>query len=377
VVKQSRPLNLLVAASEAVPYAKTGGLGDVAGALPGEFAKLGHDVILLLPRYREVSKSGRTFRPLVTLPIHTPQGVVPAAIEEEVVPVKGRPDGVRVWTIANDVYFDRPGLYQENGADYPDNLERFAFFCWAILEGMAYLQRERQWSTDLLHLHDWQTALCAVYLKSGDDLRTPFNTVKTVLTLHNIGYQGLFPGGEFPKTGLAPSWLSPDRLEFYGSVNLLKGGIVASNYLTTVSPTYAKEILDPKGGMGLDGVLRTRQTHFEGILNGIDIDLWNPATDPHLPAHYTASNKENKAVCKQALRREFQLPDHQGPLVAVIGRMVPQKGFDLIEKAIPNLMTLGLQLVILGTGDPATEERFKALQLRYPLSTGARPSHWI
>lgn len=371
-VKQSRRLNLLVASSEAIPYAKTGGLADVAGALPREFAKLGHDVILLLPRYREVGQSGRTFRPIVTLPIHTPQGVVSGVIEEDLVPVDGRPDGVRVWTIANDAYFDRPGLYGENGRDYPDNLDRFVFYCRAIIETMVYLQRERQWRTDLLHLHDWQTSLCAVYLKSGDEARIPVNSVKTVLTLHNIGYQGLFPGDEFAKTGLAPSWFSPNGLEFYGSVNLLKGGIVCSDYLTTVSPTYAKEILTPKGGMGLDGVLRNRQTQFEGILNGIDVDLWNPGTDPYLPASYTASNRKNKAVCKQALRREFQLSDQQGPLLSVIGRMVPQKGFDLIEQAIPKLMTLGLQLVILGTGEPATEERFKALQERYPERIGLR-----
>jgi starch synthase len=371
-VKRSRPLNLLVAASEAIPYAKTGGLADVAGALPREFAKLRHDVILLLPRYREVGQSGRTFLPVVTLPIQTPQGLISAVIEEDVVPVDQRPVGFRVWTIAHDVYFDRPGLYQEGGRDYPDNLDRFVFFCRAIIETMVYLQRERQWRTDLLHLHDWQTALCAVYLKSGDDAGIQSNAVKTVLTLHNIGYQGLFPGSEFARTGLPPSWFSPDGLEFYGSVNLLKGGIMSSDYVTTVSPTYAKEILTPKGGMGLDGVLRNRQTQFEGILNGIDIDLWNPATDPHLPASYTATNRENKSVCKQVLRREFHLPDSDGPLLSVIGRMVPQKGFDLIEEAIPKLMTLDLQLVILGTGEPATEERFKALCDRYPGRIGLR-----
>ena len=366
---RSRPLNLLIASSEAIPYAKTGGLADVAGALPREFAKLGHDVILLLPLYREVRRSGHNFRPLVTLPIHTPQGLVPAVIEEDVVPVDDHP-GPRVWAIANDVYFDRPGLYQEDGKDYPDNLDRFVFFCRAIMETMRYLQRERQWTTDLLHLHDWQTALCALYLKTGEQSLQPFKQVKTVLTLHNIGYQGLFPGSEFSKTGLAPSWFSPDGLEYYGSVNLLKGGMIFSDYLTTVSPTYAKEILAPKNGMGLDGVLRTRQTQFEGILNGIDVDLWNPETDPHLPANYSAANLANKAMCKQALRREFQLPDEEKPLLSVIGRMVQQKGFDLIEEAIPKLMTFDLQLVILGTGEPATEARFKALHARYPDKLG-------
>jgi len=159
VVRQSRPLKLLVAASEAIPYAKTGGLADVAGALPQEFVKLGHEVILLLPRYRELDQSGRRFHPLVTLPIHTPQGVIPAVIEEDIVPIGNRPEGLRVWAIANDAYFDRPGLYQESGLDYSDNLERFVFFSRAIIEAMAYLRREREWQTDLLHLHDWQTAL--------------------------------------------------------------------------------------------------------------------------------------------------------------------------------------------------------------------------
>ena len=372
VVRQSRPLNLLIAASEAIPYAKTGGLADVAGALPREFAKLGHDVILLVPRYRELAQSGRTFHPVVTLPIHTAQGVVPAVIEEDVVPVGERPDGFRVWAIGNDAYFDRPGLYQEAGADYPDNLDRFVFFSRAIIEAIAFLRRERDWRTDLLHLHDWQTALCAVYVKTSDANRAQVGDVKTVLTLHNVGYQGMFPGSEFKKTGLVPSLFSTSGLEFYGSVNLLKGGMMFSDHLTTVSPTYAKEILTPELGFGLDGVLRSRQAQFEGILNGIDVDLWNPGTDPHLPACYTAANRENKRLCKSALRREFHLPETDHPLLALIGRMASQKGFDLMEEAIPELMTMGLQLVILGTGDPETEGRFQTLHARYADQIGLR-----
>jgi starch synthase len=372
LVKQSPPLKLVVAASEAIPYAKTGGLADVAGTLPRELARLGHDVVLLVPRYRELDQSARSFRPLTTLPIKTPQGVLPAIIEEDVVAVDGGPDAVRVWAIANDGYFDRPGLYQEAGADYPDNLERFTFFSRAIIETVAYLQREGRWHADLLHLHDWQTALCAVYLKTTDAGRSEVSRVKTVLTLHNAGYQGIFPGSEFPKTGLAPSIFTPETLEFYGSLNLLKGGIVFSDYVTTVSPTYAKEILTPKGGFGLDGVLQNRRAQFEGILNGIDVDLWNPGTDPYLPASYTASNRENKRLCKRALRREFHLPDSGDPLVAVIGRMASQKGFDLIEDAIPHLVNTGMQLVILGTGDREIEERFRALQARFPKQIGLR-----
>lgn len=338
----------------------------MAGALPQEFAKLGHDVVLLLPRYRSVNESGRTFRPIATLPVRTPHGIVPATIEEDVIPIAGHPTGVRVWAVGHAPYFDRPGLYQEQGLDYPDNLDRFAFFCRAIIEIMIYLRSDRQWKADLLHLHDWQTALCAVYLKTGDREQTALENVKTVLTLHNVGYQGMFPANEFAKTGLAPSLFTLNGLEFYGSVNLLKGGILFSDYLTTVSPTYAKEILTPDGGSGLDGVLRNRQSQLQGILNGIDIDVWNPETDPYLSASYTAKNRDGKLVCKQALQREFKLPNANVPLLAVIGRMTAQKGFDLIETAIPQLMTHGVQLVMLGTGDPTYEETFKSLQARYP-----------
>ncbi|WP_455378953.1 glycogen synthase, partial [Petrachloros mirabilis] len=279
-----RTLRLVVAASEANPYAKTGGLADVTGALPQELAKLGHDVILIIPRHRSVDIPGRTFRLVARFPVNTPQGMIDTSIEEDVIEVAGSPLGVRVWAIHYDPYFDRPGLYQERGQDYPDNMERFVFFSKAILETMVYLFRERNWKADLLHLHDWQTALCSVYLKSIDQKHTELEGVKTVLTIHNLGYQGLFPGSEFWKTGLHSSLFTLNGLEFFGSVNLLKGGIVFSDYLTTVSPTYSKEILTRDGGFGLDGVLRNRKDQMQGILDGIDVDLWNPQTDPYLPA---------------------------------------------------------------------------------------------
>jgi len=364
-VHQVSPLNLLVAAAEATPYAKTGGLADVAGALPQELAKLGHNVILLVPRYRCVNESGRSFHPVARLPVRMPEGVVDVSIDEDVRSVAGPSTGFRVWAIRHDPYFDRAGLYQERGIDYPDNMDRFAFFCRAIIETMVYLRQKMQWKTDLLHLHDWQTALCSAYLKTTDRGRTELDGVKTVLTLHNAGYQGIFPGSQFSKTGLPPALFAPDGFEFYGSVNLLKGGIVFSDYLTTVSPTYAQEILNPDGGFGLDGVLRNRQTHFQGILNGIDVELWNPETDPYLPARYSVSDRTGKLICKRALQSEFNLPHTQQPLVAAIGRLTSQKGFDLIEAIIPQLMTHDLQLVMLGTGDQAYEERFKALQARY------------
>ena len=362
---QKSSLNLVVAAAEAIPYAKTGGLADVAGALPQELVKLGHDVILVVPGYRCLNESGRLFHPVARISVQMPDGVVDVSIDEDLRPVAGSFKSLRVWAIRHDPYFDRAGLYQESGKDYPDNLERFAFFCRAVIEAMVYLQRKMHWKTDLLHLHDWQTALCAAYLKTVDRGRTELEGIKTILTLHNVGYQGISPGSEFSKAGLPAELYSMQGFEFYGSVNVLKGGIIFSDFLTTVSPTYAREILTPEGGFGLDGVLRTRSNQFQGILNGIDVDLWNPETDPFLPANYSAKNRAGKILCKQALQREFKLPETKQPLLAAIGRLTSQKGFDLIEAIVPELMTHEVQFVLLGTGEQVYEENFSAMQARY------------
>ncbi|NOS82680.1 MAG: glycogen synthase GlgA [Nitrospira sp.] len=366
------PLNLLMVASEAVPYAKTGGLADVAGALPLELAKLGHDVILLLPHYRCLSESGRSFRSVCRLHVPTAQGLVDTLIEEDTI-LEGKGDGrVRVWTIRNEALYDRPGLYQDQGADYPDNLDRFSFLCRATIIVMAYLRASCQWETHVLHLHDWQAALCAVYLKTIDRDRPEAQGVRTVLTLHNVGYQGLFPQAQFEKTGLPPSLFTPAGLEYYGSVNVLKGGMVFADYVTTVSPTYAQEILTPEFGCGLEGVLRNRANLPSGILNGIDTVRWNPETDSYLPANYSVSDRSGKQLCKQMLQREFRLPETAVPLLSVIARLTPQKGLDLVAAIIPQLMALDLQLVILGTGEPELEAKFKMLQAHYPLRIGLR-----
>jgi len=358
--------------SEAVPYAKTGGLADVVGALPLELAKLGHDVILLLPRYRCLSESGRSFHPVCRLQVITSQGLVDTLIEENVLPVGQGDCRVRVWTIRNEAFFDRPGLYQDRGIDYPDNLDRFSFFCRATIEVIAYLRTACRWKTDILHLHDWQTALCAAYLKAIDRDRPDVQGVRTILTLHNVGYQGLFPGEQFEKAGLPPSLFTPVGLEYHSLVNLLKGGIVFADYVTTVSPTYAREILTPEFGFGLEGVLRNRADRLLGILNGIDIDRWNPETDSYLPANYSVIDRSGKLVCKQALQREFQLPETSAPLLGVIARLTSQKGLDLVATIIPRLMVMDLQLVMLGTGEPELEAKFKMLQARYPHRMGLR-----
>ncbi len=366
------PLNLLMVSSEAVPYAKTGGLADVTGALPIELAKLGHDVILLLPRYRCLSDLGRPFRSVCRIYVPTPHGLVDTLIEEDVMPAGESGRHVRVWTIRNEALFDRPGLYQDQGVDYPDNLDRFSFLCRATIKVMAYLRAACRWNTHILHLHDWQTALCAVYLKTIDRDRPEVQGVRTVLTLHNVGYQGLFPEEQFEKTGLPPSLYTPAGLEYYGSVNLLKGGMVFADYVTTVSPTYAREILTPEFGFGLEGVLRNRADLPMGILNGIDIDRWNPETDSYLPANYSVIDRTGKQVCKRALQQEFQLPETSAPILGVIARLTWQKGLDLVETIIPQLMTMDLQLVILGTGEPELEAKFTMLQARYPRRMGLR-----
>ena len=366
------PLNLLMVSSEAVPYAKTGGLADVAGVLPLELAKLGHDVILLLPRYRCLSESGRSFRSVCRLHVPTPQGLVETLIEEDILSVGVGDRRVRVWTIRNEAFFDRPGLYQDHGTDYSDNLDRFSFFCRATIEVIGHLQTACRWDTHILHLHDWQTALCAVYLNTVDRNRPEVLGTRTVLTLHNVGYQGLFPGEQFEKTSLPPSLFTPVGLEYYGSVNLLKGGMVFADYVTTVSPTYAREILTPKFGFGLEGVLHNRADRLLGILNGIDIDRWNPETDSYLPATFSVIDRSGKRVCKQALQREFQLPESSAPLLGIIARLTSQKGLDLVATIVPQLLAMDLQLVILGTGEPELEAKFTALQARYPRRIGLR-----
>jgi starch synthase len=237
---------------------------------------------------------------------------------------------------------------------------------------MVYLNRQIGWGTDLLHLHDWQTALCAVYLKILDSVRPDIQKVKTVLTLHNVGYQGIFPASKFWETGLPQSLFTPEGLEFYGSVNLLKGGILFADWLTTVSPTYAKEILTPEFGFGLEGVLQARRGRLQGIINGIDVGVWNPETDMYLPARYSADKPSGKRECKQALQGELGLPRKDVPLLAVIARLTSQKGLDLVEEAIPQLVDLGLQLVILGTGDVTHESRLVKIRDQFPDHVGLR-----
>jgi len=363
-------LNIVMAASEAVPYVKTGGLADVVGALPSELAKLGHAVTLVLPYYREFQTNGRSLRSLGTIRVQTSTGPVEAGLEEDLISAGVARRSVRVVVVRYDPYFDRVGLYQGPDGDFKDNLDRFAFFSRAIVEVVAFLGKGAGEPVHVLHLHDWQTALAAVYLKTTERNRELLRDVRTLLTLHNVGYQGIFPGSQFSKTGLSADLFTPAGLEFYGSVNLLKGGIVFADAVSTVSPTYAKEIMTSDGGFGLEGVLAGRKDGVAGIVNGIDVCFWNPETDQHLPANYTRDDLSGKIVCKKTIQVELGLPNRDVPLIGVIGRLTSQKGFDLLAEIIPELIAVGVQLAILGTGDRSLENRFQSLKAQYPEHIG-------
>jgi len=370
-MSESQPsrLNICMVSSEAVPYAKTGGLADVVGALAVEFSRLGHDVILVIPGYRQLATAGSIRKEVVRMGVPTVSGAVDVGIQEILAiktPSSARMGRLRIFVISHDASFHRSGLYQENGVDYPDNLERFSLFCRAVMEWLVRLAEHESWRTDILHLHDWQTALCAAYLKTLYRTTRAFENARTILTVHNLGYQGLFPGKSFAATGLPVQYFVPKYLEFYGSVNLLKGGLVFSDALTTVSPTYSREIQTKEFGFGLEGVLLERKNVLHGIVNGIDDSLWNPATDPYLRHHYSVEDLAGKTRCKSDLQKEVSLPQRNVPLLAVIARLTSQKGIDLLVALMPELAELDLQLVILGTGDREYEQAFTEWAERYP-----------
>lgn len=370
----SQPLKILLVASEAVPFAKTGGLADVAGTLPLELARLGHHVSLIMPGYSMIDASAHGLAPWGRLSVPTATGPKEAIVERGVLPDSTLPADrlAQIFAIRHDPYFAREGLYQESGADYPDNLARFAFFCRAVIQLLLEFQDKTKWVPDVIHAHDWQTALCLAYLKILYVDYPQRHAVGALFTLHNLGYQGLFPASEYPTTGLPPSLFTPSGLEFYGSCNVLKGGLVYADLLSTVSHTYSHEIQTPEFGFGLDGLIRERRDRLVGVVNGIDTDAWNPATDAYLPARYSAMDLSGKGACKSALQREMKVPVKDVPLLAVVSRLSTQKGLDLVAAIVPELMTLDIQLVLLGTGDASAEAQWRSLHARYPQQLGLR-----
>ena len=351
-------MRVVFVAPEGVPFSKTGGLADVVGALPKALAKLGPKLEVVLPRYR-MTKPGIPEPKMhsLTLPLGT--GFKFASVQNAGIAGK-----VRTFLIECPSIFDREGLYQEDGEDYPDNAIRFAAFSLAALE----LIKRSATPPDIIHCHDWQTALVPIYLRNlyqDDDF---FRNTSVVFTIHNVGYQGLFPAGTLPQISLHAGLFTMDFLEYYGKVNLLKGGIVFSDFITTVSPKYAEEIQTKEFGCGLEGVYRSRRDHLRGILNGVDYSVWNPTTDKLIPARYSAEDMSGKVACKKALleRMGVREPVAERPALGIVSRFVPQKGFDLIAEIADQLAAWDLYLVALGTGDPVYEDIFRDIAAMYP-----------
>lgn len=351
-------MKVLFCVSEAVPLAKTGGLADVAGALPAALANLGVDVRILLPRYRAIGTVG--WRAAGTVEVVAGGERIPVTILDGTMPDTGVP----LWLVDQPRLFDRDGLYGEGGRDYPDNLARFTCFSRAAL---AWLEHGT-WQPDLFHCNDWQTALIPPIIASGQARRAA-----TLVTIHNLAYQGLFPADQFSVTGLPSSMYTPAGLEFWAQVNLLKGGLVFSDLLNTVSETYAREIQTAEFGAGLDGVLRDRTDDLFGILNGVDYGVWDPAHDSLLPARYKVDDLTGKRICKDHLQKEFGLyerPDR--PLIGMVTRLADQKGLDLVAAAMDEIFDLQAQLVVLGTGDPRYEQLFADVARRRKRQAGVR-----
>jgi starch synthase len=352
VNRRGRPLSVLFIASEAAPFRKTGGLADVVGALPKALAERGIDVRIVMPLY-----SGIRWDELERLdgsllvPMYT--GLVRSAVRRGYLPGTN----VRVYFIEHNRFFDRPYLYGPPGDAYNDNLERFTFFCRASME----LCKAMGFIPDVLHAHDWQAALVPVYANTVE-WGQPLHGSASVFTIHNMAYQGVFAPGAMFISGLGWEHLNPNELEHFGDLNLMKGALQHSTLLSTVSPTYCREIQTPAFGYGLDGVLANRSADLRGILNGIDVKEWNPETDAHLPARYSYRQLDNKAECKAALQRELGLPvEPRIPLFGVIGRLTHQKGFDVLAHCMKELLEWNLQVVLLGTGDADAEHYFGEL----------------
>jgi starch synthase len=344
-------MQILFCASEVTPFAKTGGLADVAGSLPESLRKLGCDVRIFMPLYRSVLERKPTLDPVA-------QAIVPIGVHDYHVYLwESRTDsGIPIYFLEKDEFYDRSYLYHSpNRGDYEDNAERFIALCMAVRP----LCDSIGWYPSIFHLHDWETGLAAAYFQMNWRYDPRFGRSGIVFTIHNVAYQGIFPAGLFSLTNLPSSVWSPNGIEFWGQCNFMKAGLAYSDFITTVSPRYAEEITTKQFGFGLEGILEERKERLRGILNGIDTRTWNPQTDSFLPQNFSAETPAGKSVCKEVLCTKMGLETKTRglPLLAMIGRLAAQKGFDLFEQILPDLMELPVNLVILGTGDAEIEKK--------------------
>lgn len=341
-------LRVAIVSSEAAPFAKTGGLADMVGALAVALARQGVDVTLVLPAYRCVAQRPDVAATGMAFPVPAADRVEPTEILEGVAG-KDTP----AYFVRADRFFDRPGLYGQDGSDYPDNAERFAYFARASL---ALLSRLGPY--DVLHGHDWQAGLAVAYLRLQPDRYASLAATRTLFTVHNVGYQGLFDAGVFPRLEVDAAHYWPS-FEFYGNISYLKAGLSLADRLTTVSPSYAEEVKAPEQGYGLHGVFNARAGDLAGIMNGVDYAVWDPAADPLIARRYTAAAPEGKRDCKRDLQQRLDLSPSDAPLAGMVSRLVHQKGLDILIGALDALLSRDLQLVVLGTGDSNHEQALR------------------
>jgi starch synthase len=356
---------VLMVASEATPFIKTGGLADVIGSLPPALKERGEEVAVVLPRYRHSEiEDSRCI--LEDLPVWLGKSCYPVRVHVSLV------RDVPYYLADCPPLFDRDGVYVDKDGDYADNHIRFG-----VLSRAALAVAQRVFRPDILHCHDWQTALVPVYVRNTLAGDPAFTGVKSLLTIHNLAFQGVFPSSALGELGLDQAVFHINGLEFYGKVNVLKGGVSYSDAISTVSKTYAAEIQTPEYGCGLEGVLRARRDALMGILNGADYSHWNPASDPNIAAPYSAEDLAGKRACKRDLLRLFGLPGEaiDRPLAGIVSRFVNQKGFDLIEEIAPELASENLSLVALGMGEPRYEQLFQDLAAAYPARIGVRVAY--
>lgn len=357
-------MNIVWTTSEAYPYAKTGGLADVSFALPKALSENGHTVSVIMPYYPQLMKD-LTAKAIVRHELlNVPFGGITkwAQIREHKIS-----NSLSFYFIEHNMFFDRPAIYDWHGTEFIDNASRFIFFSRAAMQAILALGLK----PNILHTNDWPTALCNVYLKSSlywnyDN----FKDCRSVITIHNIGYQGVFNKSNFPLSGLGWEYFNYTCLEYYDQLNLLKGGISTADMVNTVSPAYAKEILRPEYGFTLDSTLRhvNSRNKLRGILNGIDINEWNPETDKYLPAHYSTDDIVGKKICKEELQKEFDLPVNANiPLFGVVSRLASQKGIDVLGNALEGMIPFeNIQVVILGAGDKGLENYLSYLNGKFP-----------
>ena len=358
-----RPLHIVTVSSEVHPFAKTGGLADVAGALPRALARLGHKCTVIMPAYQKINPKQFGL-------IDTGQAVT-CTIEDvnhrvNILKSDHLP-GINTLLLDHPAFSGRPELYGTAAGDYPDNDFRFALFCRAVIELVETLEQP----PDVVHCHDWQTGLIPALIKCASSRKPFWKKTSTVFTIHNLAYQGLFPKEQYILTGLPDKCFALDGLEFYGQVNYLKGGIFFSDRLTTVSPTYAREILTPEQGFQLDGALKAKENILTGIINGIDCQEWDPASDKYLTLNYDQARIANKNTLKRILYKKLGLVySGNRPLLAMVTRLAGQKGCDLALEAVDELVELGCDLAVLGTGEQRYHDAFEQNKRLYPQNFG-------